>query len=70
MSKFFYGGYVLENTSGMRPYAHSNVARKIVNSLIVARLNDFTECLEANVTTKHQVNSTTAAFTMRFQSND
>ena len=37
-SKFFYGGYVLENQSGMAPYKHSNVARSIVNSLAIAKL--------------------------------
>ena len=39
ISKFFYGGYALENFSG-RPLtnAHSNVARHIVNTLIIARL--------------------------------
>lgn len=38
VSKFFYGGYTLEHSSKMRPVTHSNIARKIVNSLIVARL--------------------------------
>ena len=39
VSKFFYGGYVLGNQSGMTPYTHSNVARAIVNSMIVGKLN-------------------------------
>lgn len=38
VSKFFYGGYVLENQSGMAPHTHSNVARSIVNSLAIAKL--------------------------------
>lgn len=40
VSKFFYGGYVLENGTGLKPHAHSNVARCIVNSLAVARLEE------------------------------
>jgi len=38
VSKFFYGGYVLENQSGMTPYTHSNVARAIVNGMIIGKL--------------------------------
>ena len=36
VSKYFYGGYVLENGTGLKPYRHSNVARMIVNDIIVA----------------------------------
>ena len=38
ISKFFYGGYSLENQSKVPEHAHSNDARKIVNGLIVGRL--------------------------------
>lgn len=38
ISKFFYGGYVLENKSIMRKHTHSNTARTIVNSLIIAKI--------------------------------
>jgi len=31
ISKFFYGGYSLENNVGLSPHRHSNVARTIVN---------------------------------------
>jgi cytochrome b involved in lipid metabolism len=31
ISKFFYGGYSLENGTLLKPYTHSNIARKIVN---------------------------------------
>lgn len=40
ISKFFYGGYVLENESGMQPHTHSNVARTIVNSLVIGKLHE------------------------------
>ena len=35
VSKFFYGGYALENEE-IEPHLHSGIARSIVNSLIVA----------------------------------
>ena len=39
ISKFFYGGYQLENYTSMSTYhTHSNVARLVVNSLIIGRL--------------------------------
>lgn len=38
VAKFFYGGYILDNYKGSKPYTHSNIARKTVNSLIVGRL--------------------------------
>lgn len=38
VSKFFYGGYVLENNKGSKPYTHSEMAKTTVNSLVVAHL--------------------------------
>lgn len=41
ISKFFYGGYALDNNDvrgGSMTYAHSNVARSIVETLVIARL--------------------------------
>ena len=40
ISKFFYGGYCLENFTGQTPYYHSNIAKVVVNSLIVAQLDE------------------------------
>lgn len=40
ISKFFHGGYSLEGNLGPVPaagYAHSNVARQVVNKLIIAQ---------------------------------
>ncbi len=37
ISKFFYGGYILENDT-MKPHRHSNIARKVVNTLIAGKL--------------------------------
>ncbi|MFS8160341.1 MAG: cytochrome b5 domain-containing protein [Candidatus Roizmanbacteria bacterium] len=38
VSKFFYGGQMLENNLSTTPYAHSNIARLIVNTLIIGKL--------------------------------
>jgi hypothetical protein len=46
VSKFFYGGYVLENYSGTKPHTHNNIGKTIVNTLMVARLNEFSETRE------------------------
>jgi cytochrome b involved in lipid metabolism len=43
ISKFFYGGYILENYKGAIPYTHSNIARMVVNTLIISKLN--TDCM-------------------------
>lgn len=40
LSKFFYGGYIMENSNGLKPHTHSNIARHIVNGLIIARIVD------------------------------
>ena len=38
ISKFFYGGYSLENKIKVPEHRHSNDARMIVNDLIIGRL--------------------------------
>ena len=40
VSKFFYGGYSLENIEKVKEHVHSNDARKIVNCLIVGHLEN------------------------------
>jgi len=40
ISKFFYGGYSLENIDKVAPYSHSTDAIRAVNSLIIGRLTD------------------------------
>ena len=64
ISKFFYGGYVLENQSGMSPYTHSNVARSIVNSLAIAKLIAPSETLEGVISSSHVINKSTKVFTL------
>ena len=65
VSKFFYGGYVLEHSSKQMPVLHSNIARKIVNKLIVARLNDRAHTFSATIIETSQVNKSTSTFVMR-----
>jgi hypothetical protein len=38
ISKYFYGGYKMENNVWQNPHNHSNIAKRIVNNLIVGRL--------------------------------
>ena len=70
ISKFFHGGYSLENTNGSRPHTHTNVARKMVNSMIVARLDREAPKVTAIVKAKHKVNSTTATFEFKITEKD
>lgn len=49
ISKFFYGGYLLENGQGMKPHTHSNVATHIINSLVIARLETKGKSFNARV---------------------
>ncbi len=68
VSKFFYGGYVLENQSGMTPYTHSNVARSIVNRIAIAKLIQSSETFQGAITSKNDVNKTTKVFTFSITS--
>ncbi len=70
VSKFFYGGYVLENQSGMTPHNHSNVARTIVNSLAIAKLTSSSVTFEGRITSNHQINKTTKVFTLEITTPD
>ena len=65
ISKYFYGGYVLECASGMNPYMHSNVARTIVNSLAIAKLDKNTSAFTAYIVKKTSVNKDTSIFTLK-----
>jgi len=42
VSKYFYGGYKMENSKSNRdsPYRHSMMARKVVSTIVYARLNE------------------------------
>jgi cytochrome b involved in lipid metabolism len=59
VSKFFYGGYALENFSGMSPYFHSNIARRAVNSIAIAYLERPTQEENYRMVEKTKVNEFT-----------
>lgn len=60
VSKFFYGGYSLE--SGIKPHTHTNVARKVVNSLVIGRLGKDTKTFQARIQESVDVNKSTKVF--------
>lgn len=70
ISKFFYGGYVLENGSGLQPHQHTNIARCIVNSLVVGRLEDKAKEFSARISSSSEVNAVTTCFTLRNEGHD
>lgn len=60
VSKFFYGGYSMENfTWKPRIHYHSNIARTIINQLVVAKIQTVTPRFEAKILNKTYQNSAT-----------
>ena len=67
ISKFFYGGYVLENGVGLKPVRHSNVARNIVNDLIVGRLGSKAQVFSVRISASQVINHFSKAFILRVE---
>ena len=65
VSKFFYGGYILETSNGIKPHTHSNSARYIVNSLAIARLEEKAKSFAARIVSSSEVGKNTNCFTFR-----
>lgn len=72
ISKFFYGGYALDSNSNViasgsaHIWNHTNIARKIVNQLAVARLvKDDTPCFKAKVSSQEALNGKTSCYTFK-----
>ncbi|CDW78413.1 cytochrome b5-like heme steroid binding domain containing protein [Stylonychia lemnae] len=65
ISKFFYGGYTLENGGGCSPHSHSNMARCIVNTLVIARLEEKAKTFAARIVTSTEVGRNTNTFTLK-----
>lgn len=42
VSKYFYGGYALENINPVKPHTHSNDARRLVDKLAIGYLDKRT----------------------------
>lgn len=70
ISKYFYGGYILECNSGVKPRAHSNVARKIVNQLIIGRLIEKAHTFSVRVSASQVINHFSKTFIMRAEGHD
>jgi cytochrome b involved in lipid metabolism len=70
ISKFFYGGYVLEATSSMRPHTHSNVARSIVNTLVIARLEDKAKTFSVKISESSPITDNVTTFVLKVQGPD
>jgi hypothetical protein len=65
ISKYFYGGYVLEHSTGMKPTNHSNIARSIINGLIIGKLCKASHTFEGQITHCTDINSNTKVLTMK-----
>lgn len=70
VSKYFYGGYVMENGVGLTPHRHSNVARSIVNKIVVGRLNDRAHTFTVRVSATQVINHFSKVFIMRVEGPD
>lgn len=64
ISKFFYGGYSLENAHGLAPYNHSNIARLTVNTLVVGRLQERAKTFSCKITEVNEVIKDVYTFTL------
>ena len=69
ISKFFYGGYSLENYTPISTvHMHSNIARLVVNGLVVAKLEKTVPQFEAKIVERHAVNKFTNTITFKAES--
>jgi cytochrome b involved in lipid metabolism len=65
ISKYFYGGYTLEQEGAMKPKTHTNAARSIVNHLVVGRLIGKAHVFNARITASQVINHFSKTFIMR-----
>jgi hypothetical protein len=63
VSKFFYGGYSMDINS--QPHFHTNIARIVMNSLIVAKLQRNVPRFACKILERHEVNSFVQTLTFR-----
>jgi cytochrome b involved in lipid metabolism len=65
--KFFYGGYSLENTNEMKPWVHTNNARKALNTLIMATFKQETPTRPMIVESTNTANESGSIRTISFK---
>ena len=65
ISKFFYGGYSLENYDYVAPNAHTNIARMVVNTLVIARLTSNAPVTKAKIQERTKVNDFAQTITFK-----
>mmetsp|Transcript_33937 Transcript_33937/g.25007 ORF Transcript_33937/g.25007 Transcript_33937/m.25007 type:complete len:160 (+) Transcript_33937:1146-1625(+) len=67
ISKFFHGGYSMENTGKVLVHSHSPIAKRIVNGLIVGKLEQPAAKFQGTVVEKTDVNGATAVFKFKVE---
>lgn len=58
VSKFFYGGYSLENINKVKPHKHSNAARKLVDKYAIGYLEKRAPIQKMKIKDASQANET------------
>ena len=70
VSKFFYGGYALDNTQNSKGvYTHSSKARQVVNTLVIAYLEKPTQSMSAKVGKSYAINKTAKTYEFDLEQN-
>ena len=59
ITKFFYGGDSMESLDHLKPFAHSNIARNIINTLIIGKLESEAETFIAQIISSKMRNANT-----------
>lgn len=49
VSKYFYGGYSLENVNAVKPHTHSNAARRLIDKYAIASLEKTAPILKMKI---------------------
>lgn len=65
ISKFFYGGYSLEPTSGLAPHTHSYHAKLALESLIIGQVDWEIKQVRAKIIEHRTVNLSTDTFILQ-----
>lgn len=61
VSKYFYGGYALENINKVNPHTHSNDARRLVDKFAIAYLDSVAPIAKMKIKDAYNANNTATA---------